>query len=367
MHDFTPPLASSGRHRAGRGRRADRRRRCSISPRPGRRQRQWKAETGAKLTLMRWKRFVQAEDDAFNDMVEAFKSGHRHRDEHVQRILRRRAAEGLGRREYRFRASTWPGACIRCRIVPDQGAEDERCRRLSRQEIRRLDRCRGKDLQARATTGLAFPSPLPAAIINYRKSAVRKGRFQGISEGLPWLPRAVQGAEEEQHAGRLCARPCLGRRQRLAALGAVGLWRLHRRQGRQGHHQLAGDREGAGIRQGALRHLHSRHRVLERLVQQQGVPVGRALLDHNGISIYVAAKDDPAKKDLADDTYHAYRRSVRSASRPNCISRFRSWPSTSRNIRMPRKAFIAFMLEKEHLRQVAVRRAGLSDPYAECL
>jgi len=34
----------------------------------------WKAEPGAKLTVMRWKRFVPAEDDAFNVMVAAFKS-----------------------------------------------------------------------------------------------------------------------------------------------------------------------------------------------------------------------------------------------------------------------------------------------------
>src|SRR3954452_8628184 len=33
---------------------------------------QWKAEPGAKLTVMRWKRFVPAEDDAFNEMVDAF-------------------------------------------------------------------------------------------------------------------------------------------------------------------------------------------------------------------------------------------------------------------------------------------------------
>src|ERR1700730_12392998 len=33
----------------------------------------WKAEKGAKLTVMRWKRFVEAEDQAFNEMVAAFK------------------------------------------------------------------------------------------------------------------------------------------------------------------------------------------------------------------------------------------------------------------------------------------------------
>src|SRR5258705_10331137 len=34
----------------------------------------WRAEAGAKLTVMRWKRFVPAEDDAFNAMVAAFKA-----------------------------------------------------------------------------------------------------------------------------------------------------------------------------------------------------------------------------------------------------------------------------------------------------
>src|ERR1700749_2494254 len=34
----------------------------------------WKPEAGAKLTLMRWKRFVPAEDDAFNVIVAAVKT-----------------------------------------------------------------------------------------------------------------------------------------------------------------------------------------------------------------------------------------------------------------------------------------------------
>src|SRR5260221_5097151 len=34
----------------------------------------WKPEKGAKLTVMRWKRFVPAEDEAFNAMVAAFKA-----------------------------------------------------------------------------------------------------------------------------------------------------------------------------------------------------------------------------------------------------------------------------------------------------
>ena len=45
-----------------------------ILPRPGRMPRRGKPEKGAKLTVMRWKRFVPAEDDAFNAMVAAFKT-----------------------------------------------------------------------------------------------------------------------------------------------------------------------------------------------------------------------------------------------------------------------------------------------------
>ena len=33
----------------------------------------WKPEKGAKINLMRWRRFVQAEDEAFVKMINAFK------------------------------------------------------------------------------------------------------------------------------------------------------------------------------------------------------------------------------------------------------------------------------------------------------
>ncbi len=38
---------------------------------------QWKPETGAKINLLRWKRFVEAEDQAFMAMVAGFHQGHR--------------------------------------------------------------------------------------------------------------------------------------------------------------------------------------------------------------------------------------------------------------------------------------------------
>jgi multiple sugar transport system substrate-binding protein len=75
---------------------------------------------------------------------------------------------------------------------------------------------------------------------------------------------------------------------------------------------------------------------------------GDLYLTSNGISIYIAAKDDPAKKELADDTYHALW-PVGPAGKPTelqlCVPilafNFTKYPNAA-------KAFIAFMLEKEN-------------------
>jgi multiple sugar transport system substrate-binding protein len=68
----------------------------------------------------------------------------------------------------------------------------------------------------------------------------------------------------------------------------------------------------------------------------------------NGISIYVAAKDDPTKKDLAEDTYHALM-PVGPVGKPTELQlavpilafNFTKYPNAA-------KAFITFMLEKEN-------------------
>jgi multiple sugar transport system substrate-binding protein len=68
----------------------------------------------------------------------------------------------------------------------------------------------------------------------------------------------------------------------------------------------------------------------------------------NGISIYVAAKDDPTKKELTEDTYHAYmpvgpigRPTELQLAVPILAFNFTKYPNAA-------KAFIAFMLEKEN-------------------
>jgi len=68
----------------------------------------------------------------------------------------------------------------------------------------------------------------------------------------------------------------------------------------------------------------------------------------NGISIYVAAKDDPKMKDLTEDTYHALwpvgpvgKPTELQLAVPILAFNFTKYPNAA-------KAFVAFMLEKEN-------------------
>ena len=108
----------------------------------------WKAEPGAKLTVMRWKRFVPAEDDAFNAMVAAFKTATGTEMNVFSESFEDVQPKASGRRQHRLGPRSGLGPAHAAAAVPDQSAEDERRRRLSRQEVWRLDRCRGEDLQA---------------------------------------------------------------------------------------------------------------------------------------------------------------------------------------------------------------------------
>ena len=75
---------------------------------------QWKPEAGAKINLLRWKRFVEAEDVAFMKIVDAFQKATGVTSTSPTNPMttsspRRRLRPTPGR------ASTWSGACIRCR------------------------------------------------------------------------------------------------------------------------------------------------------------------------------------------------------------------------------------------------------------
>ena len=120
--------------------------RCSTSAKAWAADPPWKPEAGAKLTVMRWKRFVPAEDEAFNAIVAAFKSAtgtemnvfsESFEDLQPKASVAANTGSGL---DLVWGLHTLP------QLFPTKVVLDERRCRLSRQEVRRLDRRRGQDL-----------------------------------------------------------------------------------------------------------------------------------------------------------------------------------------------------------------------------
>ena len=237
----------------------------------------WKPEKGAQLSMLRWKYFVQSEDDAFVEADRRLHQGDRRQGQDLARILRRRAAEGLGRRQHRRRAGPVLGPLFAAASVPAEVRRRHRRRRLSRQEVRRLGRQRGRSYGKSGNKWIAIPICYSGNLMNYRISRVAEGGLLEIPGDTDEFLEYAKAMKKNNTPGGLA----LGH-----ASGDGNAW-MHwclwahggnaRRQERQGHHQLAGDREGARIRQGALREHDPRHRVVERRLQQQGVPGRRNL------------------------------------------------------------------------------------------
>ena len=190
----------------------------------------WKAEPGAKLTVMRWKRFVPAEDEAFNAMVAAFKAAtgtemnvFSESFEDVQPKASVAANTGSGL-DMAWGLHTLP-QLFPTKVLKMNDVADYLGKKYGGWTDAAEKTCKlGNDW-------LGIPIATNGGYINYRKSAVEKAGFSEDPQGLPRIPGVVQGAQEEQHPGRICARPRQRRRQWLAALGAVGSRRLHGRQG----------------------------------------------------------------------------------------------------------------------------------------
>ena len=165
----------------------------------------WKPEKGAKLSMLRWKYFVQSEDDAFVKLIDAFTQGDRRAGRYLARIVRRRAAESLCRRQYRHRPGPVLGPLFAAAPVPAKMRRRHRRRRLSRQEIRRLGAERGHLRQERQQVDL-HPDLLLGQHDQLPHRSLEEGRLLEIPRQDRRLPRIRQGDEGAEHAGRLGAR-----------------------------------------------------------------------------------------------------------------------------------------------------------------
>src|SRR6267378_3215942 len=251
----------------------------------------WKAESGAKLTVMRWKRFVPAEDDAFNAMVAAFK-----------------AATGT---EMNVFSESF------------------------------------EDVQPKASV------------------AANTGSGLDLAWGLHTLPQLFPTKVLKMNDVAGCLEMCKAMKKNNTPAGfALGhasgdangwlhwvLW---------GHGADTVDKDDKVIINSpeTLKALEYCKALSDTFIpgvaswndssNNKAFLSGELYCTSNGISIYVAAKDDPAKKDLAEDTYHALwpvgpigKPTELQLAVPILAFNFTKYPNAA-------KAFIAFMLEKEN-------------------
>ena len=297
----------------------------------------WKAEKGAKLTVMRWKRFVPAEDDAFNAMVAAFKTAtgtemnvFSESFEDVQPKASVAANTGSGL-DLAWGLHTLP-QLFPTKVLKMNDVADYLGKKYGGWTDAAADTCKqGNDW-------LGIPVATIGGYMTYRKSAMDKAGFKEFPKDFPGFLELCKALKKNNTPAGFA----LGH-----ASGDANAW-LHWIL--WGHGAYTVDKDDKVIInspetvkaleycQGAVRHLHSRRRVLERLLQQQGVPV-RA----NCIAPPTASRSTSRPRTIRPRRNSPRTpitrcgRSVRSASRPNCSSRFRSWRSTSPSIRTPRR------------------------------
>jgi multiple sugar transport system substrate-binding protein len=308
----------------------------------------WQAEKGAKLTVMRWKRFVPAEDDAFNAMVAAFGKAtgtemnvFSESFEDVQPKASVAANTGSGL-DMAWGLHTlpqlFPTKVLKMNDVADYlggkyggwtSAAEKTCKQ-------------GNDW-------LGIPVATIGGYLTYRKSAVDKA---GFSKGVPADFPAYLELCKALQANKTPAGFALGH-----ATGDANAW-VHNVLWGHGAYTVDKDDKVIINSPETMKALEYAKALSDTFIpgvaswndssNNKAFLSGELYLTSNGISIYVAAKDDPAKKDLAEDIHHALW-PVGAAGKPTELQlavpilafNFTKYPNAC-------KAFTAFMLEKEN-------------------
>jgi multiple sugar transport system substrate-binding protein len=306
----------------------------------------WKAEKGAKLTLMRWKRFVPAEDDAFNVMVEAFKTAtgtemnvFSESFDDVQPKASVAASTGSGL-DMAWGLHTlpqlFPTKVLKMNDVADYLGKKYGGWTDAAEKTVKL----GNDW-------LGIPVATNGGYINYRKSAIEKAGFKEVPADFPGFLELCKALKKNNTPAGFA----LGH-----ASGDANGW-LH--WVLWGHGAYTVDKDDKVIINSpeTVKALEYCKALSDTFIpgvaswndssNNKAYLSGELYLTANGISIYVAAKDDPTKKDLADDTYHALW-PVGPVGHPTELQlcfpilafNFTKYPDAA-------KAFIAFMMEKD--------------------
>ena len=238
----------------------------------------WKPEKGAQLSLLRWKYFVQSEDDAFVPLLDAFTKA-----TGVKVNVTRKSYEDIPPKAS-VAANTNAGPDLFWGLFSLPHLFPQKC-----VDVTDVADYLGKKYGGWVPTAVTYgksgnkwidiPICYGGNMLNYRISSLQKAGFSKFPATTDELLEYAKATKRNNTPGGM-------------ALGhATGdgncwvhwcLWAHRRQRGRrqgQGHPQLAGDREGAQLRQAALRQHDSRRGRMERRLQQQGLPRRRDFVD----------------------------------------------------------------------------------------
>jgi multiple sugar transport system substrate-binding protein len=307
----------------------------------------WKAEPGAKLTVMRWKRFVPAEDDAFNAMVAAFKSAtgtemnvFSESFEDVQPKASVAANTGSGL-DIAWGLHTLP-QLFPTKVLKMNDVADYLGKKYGGWTEAAAKTCKQGD------DWLGIPVATIGGYLTYRKSAVEKAGFKQVPSDFPAYLELCKALKKNNTPAGFA----LGH-----ATGDANAW-VHNIL--WGFNAWTVDKDDKVIINSpeTAKALEYAKELSDTFIpgvaswndssNNKAFLSGDLYLTSNGISIYVAAKDDPAKKELAEDIDHALwpvgpigKPTELQLAVPILAFNFTKYPQAS-------KAFIAYMLEKEN-------------------
>ena len=234
-------------------------------------------EKGAKLRVLRWKRFVQGDEDVWAANTKKFTE--------LTGIEVRVDAEGWEdvRPKAAVAANVGSGPDIIISTMEDAHQYPEKLVDVSDLANYLGNKYGGwydlaKDYGMHDKKWVAIMMGAAGNAIVYRESHVKAAGFDTVPRDMAGLPQAVPGAEGQGHAGGIRARQ-RDRRLELDALARLGARRQARRREEQRRHQQPGDDRRARVLEAALRDVHPGHAVVARPEQQQGVPRRPAVAD----------------------------------------------------------------------------------------
>ena len=156
----------------------------------------WKPETGATIQVLRWKRFVQAEEDGFMALVAAFTKATGVEVKVINESLDDVQPKASVAANTNQGPDMFWGLYSLPHLFPDKVRRRHRRRRLSGQEVRRLG-ADGRDLRQERRQVDRDSGRLQRQRHQLPPEHDREGGLQGDPEGHRRLPGADEGAEGE--------------------------------------------------------------------------------------------------------------------------------------------------------------------------